>query len=85
MVRVSGARPGVDVAMEKHIAESLLEPLIVAAAGMPGWRVLPSSKQHVPPHDVAIVVAMALVFVVDACISGRWKMKPIQRGVRTLV
>jgi hypothetical protein len=63
-----------DIFKAEHVPQALLFVIVEAAACGELFRVLISTEEHVPPDDVAIVIAVLRVFVVIRCISGRWKM-----------
>jgi hypothetical protein len=55
-----------DIVPSQHWQQLLLAPIFEAARPGEFARVLVSAKQHVPPDDVAIVVAVATELMVDA-------------------
>ena len=55
-----------DVAPTQHVAEPLLARVVTAAGRVEARRILVGAEQHVPPRDVAVVVAVASVLVMNA-------------------
>ena len=55
-----------DVFIRQHRQQLLLLIIVKAAGVLPVARVFPRPKEHVPPHDVSIVVLMTIVLMVDA-------------------
>ena len=58
------------VAERQHRPEHLLSLVGEATLGVPGRRVVVGAEEHVPPDDVAVVVPVLVLFVVDAVHLG---------------
>ena len=54
----------------KHVWQTFLQRGIETAAGIKAGRIFVGAEQPVPPYDIAIVVAVAAMLMVDAMHFG---------------
>ena len=54
------------VSIDEHRSKLLFFPIIKTAGRVPGWRIFVRTKQHIPPSEVAVIVAMIVMLMVNA-------------------